>query len=251
MIIDRPHAADISALRQLWQQAFGDTDAFLDGFFQTGFSPNRCRCIKQDGQLAAALYWFDCRWEGKKLAYLYAVATNEYFRGQGLCRALMEDTHRHLKMLGYAGAVLVPGNKGLFALYKKLGYTPFCRMQTITIAAGEQPADIHPVSEDTYNLLRQQMLPASSVIQEQQTLDFAATFCQFYRGETALMCLSREDNTLYFQEYLGDSNLLPGIVKALGGQKGVVCLPGGSPIAMYHSLTHDKEMPAYLGIPLN
>ena len=251
MIIDRPHAADISALRQLWQQAFGDTDAFLDGFFHTGYSPDRCRCIKQDGQLAAALYWFDCRWEGKKLAYLYAVATDEHFRGQGLCRALMEDTHHHLKMLGYAGAVLVPGNKGLFALYEKLGYTPFCPAQTTTVEAGSAPAEIQPIDANTYWLLRKRYLPADAIMQDMEALIFAATFCEFYTGENTLMCLSREDNTLYFQEYLGSSSLLPGIVKALGGQKGVVCLPGGSPIAMYHSLTHNNEMPAYLGIPLN
>lgn len=251
MIIDRPHMADIPALWQLWQQAFGDTDAFLEGFFRTGFSPVRCRCIKQGGQLAAALYWFDCGWQGKKIAYLYAVATEQAFQRKGLCRALMDDTHRHLKGLGYAGAALVPGNKGLFALYEKLGYAPFCPMQTCTIAPGDNPADIRPVSADTYRLLRQQMLPANSVAQEKEALDFAATFCEFYAGESMLMCLSREDDTLYFQEYLGDPALLGGIVKMLGTQKGIVYLPGGNPIAMYHSLTPNKELPAYFGIPLN
>lgn len=251
MIIDRPHSADISALGQLWQQGFGDTDVFLDGFFRTGFSPNRCRCIKQGGQLAAALYWFDCRWEGKKLAYLYAIATDEHFRGQGLCRALMEDTHRHLQSLGYTGAVLVPGNKGLFALYEKLEYTPFCPMQTATVEAGSTPVEIQSIDADTYWQLRKKQLPADAVIQDIEALVFAATFCEFYAGKNTLMCLSRENSILYFQEYLGDPSLLPGIVKALDGQKGVAYLPGGNPVAMYHSLTHNKEMPAYFGIPLN
>lgn len=251
MIIDSPRAADIPALRRLWVQAFGDTDAFLDGFFQTGFSPNRCRCIKQGGQLSAALYWFDCQWQGKKIAYLYAVATEQAFQGKGLCRALMEDTHRHLQALGYAGTVLVPGNKGLFALYEKLGYTAFCPMQTATVEAGSTPTAIQSVNVDVYWQLRKSYLPAESIIQDDKALVFAATFCEFYAGENMLMCLSRDDNTLYFQEYLGDPAHLGGIVKALDAQKGVVPLPGGSPVAMYHSFTPSKEMPAYFGIPLN
>lgn len=251
MIIDRPHSEDIPALRRLWQQAFGDSDAFLDGFFCTGFATERSRCVKLGGKLAAALYWFDCQWQEKKLAYLYAVATDEHFRGQGLCRGLMEDTHRHLQSLGCAGAVLVPGNKGLFALYEKLGYAPFCPMQTCTIAPGDNPADIRPVRVDDYKLLRRQMLPANSVVQEKEALDFAGTFCEFYTGESMLMCLSREDDTLYFQEYLGDPAHLGSIIKVLGAEKGIAPLPGGSPAAMYHSLTPNKEMPAYFGIPLN
>lgn len=251
MIINAPHTTDIPALGQLWQQAFGDTDAFLDSFFQTGFSPARSRCIKQNGQLAAALYWFDCQWEGKKLAYLYAVATEQAFQGKGLCRALTEDTHRHLNDLGYAGAVLVPGNKGLFSLYEKLGYTPFCPMQTVTVTAMDKPADLRPISADTYRLLREHLLPASSVAQEKEALAFAATFCEFYSGENMLMCLSREDDTLYFQEYLGNPKYLGNIIKTLRAKKGIVPLPGGSPVAMYHSLTPNKETPAYFGIALN
>ena len=81
MIIDYPAENAIPQLRGLWKEAFGDEDAFLDAFFATGFSPDRCRCVTVDGQLAAALYWFDCSWEEKPLAYLYAVATGKAYRG--------------------------------------------------------------------------------------------------------------------------------------------------------------------------
>ena len=113
MIIDKPTSKEIPALRQLWKQAFGDTDAFLDSFFAHGFAFDRCRCVRIDGVLVAALYWFDCRWQGKKVAYLYAVATDMAFRGKRLCRMLMEDTHSHLQEAGYAGAALVPGSREL------------------------------------------------------------------------------------------------------------------------------------------
>ena len=87
----------IPSLRDLWKAAFGDTDAFLDDFFSTAYAPHRCRCIVMDGQVAAALYWLDCACEGRKLAYIYAVATHPHHRGKGLCRTLMSETMEVLR----------------------------------------------------------------------------------------------------------------------------------------------------------
>ena len=144
MTIDYPSENAIPQLRSLWKEAFGDEDSFLDVFFGTGFSPDRCRCIPLNGEIAAALYWFDCSWEGGPLAYLYAVATCKQYRGQGLCRKLMANTHEHLKYLGYTGAVLVPGEPSLFDFYSNMGYTAFgsvedfsCRSDLLHAAPGE------------------------------------------------------------------------------------------------------------------
>ena len=53
MIINHPQPGDIVGLRLLWQEAFGDSDSFLDGFFRTGFHPERCRLILEKGEPAA------------------------------------------------------------------------------------------------------------------------------------------------------------------------------------------------------
>lgn len=252
MIIDRPTTKDIPALRRLWQQAFGDSDAFLDGFFATGFAPERCRCVYLEDNLAAALYWFDCHWQGKKAAYLYAVATEASLQGRGLCRALMEDTHRYLQSAGYAGAALVPGSRELFSLYDKLGYRGFCPMQTLTVAAGETPLPLQELKGDSFLKERRCRLPENALVQEGETIAFLSTFCRFYKAEDALLAISREDNTLHFQECLGDPELLGGIITALGGKQGIVRLSGGSEnTAMYLSFTSDPALPSYLGIPLN
>ena len=84
MIIDQPTAAQQRQLRALWQEAFGDSDEYLDIFFGTAFSPNRCRCVAIEGKVVAALYWLDCACRGRKLAYIYAVATAKTHRGQGI-----------------------------------------------------------------------------------------------------------------------------------------------------------------------
>ena len=122
MRIDYPEENRIPQLRQLWKEAFGDDDAFLDKFFSTAFAADRCRCGIVDDKLAAALYWFDCRWQNRKIAYIYAVAVAKSCRGQGLSRTLMDAAHSLLKTQDYAGCILVPADAGLFRLYEKLGF---------------------------------------------------------------------------------------------------------------------------------
>ena len=248
MNIKAPAAGDIPALRQLWKEAFGDSDAFLDGFFRIGFSFDRCRCT-EDG--SAALYWFDCTWQNKKLAYVYAVATSEACRGRGLCRALMEDTHRQLQAGGYAGAILVPGSEGLFRLYEKLGYVACCPRQTATVAAGKAAVTVTPISPAAYAALRKKQLPPDAVWQEDPTLPFLGTFAGFYIGHHFAFSGWVEDSILHFQEFIGDVEQAPGIIAAFGCKSGVLPVFGGAPYAMYRSLDGDNSLPTYFGIPLN
>lgn len=242
---------NINGLRALWKQAFGDTDDFLDDFFCVVFSEERYNTIEKDGNTAAMLYWFDCTWAGKKVAYIYAVATEKTYRNRGLCRALMEDTHEKLQSLGYAGAVLVPGTQELFGLYEKFGYVPFCNRLTVTVDAGAERADFAVLSTKEYNARRLSLLPAGSIAQDRLALDFLATFCGLYGGDDYLFCGGLEEDTFYFQEFLGSPGRVPNILKALGAEKGVLRIPGDTPFAMYRSLDGTTELPAYFDIPLN
>ena len=56
---------------------------------------------------------------------------------------------------------------------------------------------------------------------------------------------------MYFQEFLGNRRELPGIIAALGAEKGVVSLPGrGKNTAMYLPLNNIPFLPGYLGLSL-
>ncbi len=251
MTIDRPTQTMIPALKSLWHQAFGDSQVFIDHFFSKGFSADRCRCVRVDDTVAAALYWFDCQWQKKKLAYLYAVATDKAFQKRGLCRALMTDTHRHLEKLGYSGCVLVPGSEDLFAFYEKLGYNTFCSVQQVCLTP-EAPVPIRQLDGREYARLRLAYLPENAVIQQGDTFAFLETFARFYQADTCIFCVSPDRDTANFQEFLGDAACLPGIIGALNAKKGIVRLPGTqTPFAMYHPLTNNPATPGYFSIPLD
>ncbi len=138
--------SDLPALRALWQQAFHDSDSFLDRFFHTAFSPPRSRLAAVDGVIAAALYWFPASCRGQSLAYLYAVATAPPFQGKGLCTGLMENTRALLDGHGMGGIVLVPGQPSLFSFYARMGYTPCCPQGRIQARAGGPALPLKPVS---------------------------------------------------------------------------------------------------------
>jgi predicted N-acetyltransferase YhbS len=244
MRADYPTPEQLPALRRLWVEAFEDDDAFLDGFYNTGFSSDRCRCICIDGQVAAALYWFDCRCRGAAMAYIYAVATAKAFRGQGLCRALMADTHRHLQNLGYAGCILVPGEPELFSMYETMGYTPFSGMDAITCEAGEG-VFLQEVSPEEYGRLRQTYLPRDGVLQD--GIAFLATYAALCAGNDFIAACIDCGSTLFAAELLGNTDAAPGIVAALGKAQGTFRVPGTGKFAMYHPLT-DTPAPGWFGL---
>ena len=242
---------DLPALRRLWSEAFGDPDSFVDGFFRTGFSFDRCRCLRENDTPVAVLYWFDCRWQDQKLAYIYAVATAKEFQGRGLCRRLMEDTHRHLRSLGYKGAILVPGSSELFRLYEKLGYTPCCPRQMKSIAASDPAAALTAISAEEYLRLRADLLPADAVWQDEAALRYLDTYAGFYRGDGFAFTGGMEDGTFYFQEFIGDMEQVSKVLPYFHCACGEVPIYTGAPYAMYRSLTGDKILPTYFGLPLN
>ncbi len=247
MTIEYPAAGQIPALKALWQQAFGDPESLIDGFFRHGFGENRCRCAMENGQLAGALYWFDCG----EFAYIYAVATAEPFRGRGVCTALMADAHRILKDAGHAGAILVPGSENLFRLYEKMGYRVCCSVREFTCQAAGA-TDMTRLDVREYARRRRDFLPAGGVLQEGAILDYLQTYAAFYGGADFLLAASVDGDTLICQELLGNAQAGPEILGALGLKQGRFRTPGqGRPFAMYRPLVENAPTPTYLGLALD
>lgn len=248
MKIDFPLPNQHAQLSGLWQEAFGDTEEFVDGFFCTAFSPSRCRCLTIEDQMAAALYWMDVRYEDRRFAYIYAVAVGEKFRGRGLCAALMADTHAHLALRGYSGAMLVPQDEGLRRMYEKMGYRTGTAVEEFSAAAGEKALPLQRIDREEYARLRRLMLPAGSALEDEESIAYLEMMAFFYRGENVLLAAHAENGKLWCPELLGDPSAAPGILKALKCREGRFRTPGGSiPFAMLLPFEADVKLPAYLG----
>lgn len=244
MIIEHPQNADIPALRQLWQRVFGDTDDFLDDFFLLAFSPERALVARENGEIRAALYWLHGTWKEKTVAYVYAVATKTEYRGQGLCRALMEKLHTLEKR-----TVLVPSDDGLRAFYGRLGYRDFGGMDETVCVSGGEAVSIEKLSAAAYMEKRKALLPAGSVLQEGDFLPMMEKLYAFYGGDGWLMAGQEEKGTFLASEFLGDAALLPGILKTLHCEKARVRSFGSTPFGMYRG--GENSLPSYFAFALD
>ena len=248
MRIDHPTSGEISGLRQLWKEAFGDAAGFLDAFFSTGFSPERCLYAGEGGTVAAALYWFHGSCDHKKIAYIYALATKESHRGRGIARALLERAAETLKDQGVSGMLLVPGGPTLFDMYRKLGFADTLRADTLAAEAAGPPIPVRQLSAEEYGYLRRAFLPEGSVVQEGENLAFLASYAELYAGDGWLLAGVLEDDRFTGMEFLGDRRVAPGILAALGAKSGTFRAPGEArPFAQYRSLD-GTPAPRYFGL---
>jgi predicted acetyltransferase len=123
-VITHPIPSMHQDIRALWKQAFGDNDAFLDHYFQTMYSDETMLvCVEDDEEIVAMLTMFpiDLLSGGKRICarYVYAVATDEQWRGLGISTSLMEDAVEQMRAGGTQAAILVPAHFSLFDFYER------------------------------------------------------------------------------------------------------------------------------------
>ena len=253
MIFESPSWSRIPALRALWKEAFGDTDEFLDGFFEYGFSPDRCRCIVKDGAVLSALYWFEGTVENQRFAYLYAVATAKAARGQGLFSALLQDVKGLLAAEGYDGILLHPADEGLARMYEKFGFSACASVDVRRIGAVEASpaAAIGEIGAESYMALRKKYLPHGAVLQEGDWLPFLNSQYRFFGGDF-LAAGQIYEGKFYAQEFLGNADCMAPLLCALGVEEGIFRTVGEStPFVWYLPLTERCTPPTYFAMALD
>lgn len=252
MTIDTPSSGQISQLWNLWRETFGDSGAFLEAFFDTAYSPERCLCVSENSTVAAAVYWFNCTCRGQKLAYIYALATSVKYRGRGVAHRLMDTVHHTLEQQGYEGVILVPVTQTLRGFYEGMGYRTCSRISEFVCGGAADEVQLRRVTPQEYALQRRELLSLlvpDAVIQENENLAFLATQAELYTGQNFLLAAHGDGDTLVGIELLGDAQMAPGIVQALGYTKGNFRTPGdGEDFAMYRPLGGSQlPAPSYFG----
>ena len=249
MRIGAPTKEHIPALKKLWQEAFGDSESAIDTFFEAAFCTDRCVLATDNGQVLGALYWLECEYRERPVAYLYAIATAKAHRGKGVCHSIMEYTNKRLRELGYIGAVLVPGSKELFSFYEAMGYSTFSTVSEPKLNASQRSIELRKINATEYAEIRRELLPKNSVIQEKENLRYIEKEAELYTGNGFLLACYREKSILYGMELLGDASLAGDILFTLGCKEGSFRTVGeGRPFAMYLPLDRGYPSPEYFGL---
>lgn len=236
---------DLPALRQLWQEAFSDSEDYLDLFFRTAYAPERSHVMEGAQGILGAAYWLDCSLGNHRFAYIYAVAIRRDFQNQGLGTALMEELHRCLTRQGYGAVLLVPGDEGLRGYYRRLGYETLSWQERFTAAAGK-PVPMTRLSAAEYAQARREYLAKNGVVQEGENLALLEEMAEFFQGDGFLAAVAPGEGECL--ELLGDKFFAPGITAAVGLERCKFRASGVShPYAMARSLGPELPKELYFG----
>lgn len=139
--------------KKLWQKIFGDSERYLDSFFDKVYRDENTLVYLENNSVVAALYMIPYKMliDGKEneIIYLYALATHSDYRGQKIMSKMIQKSIDISKTRNYALSVLIPAEPGLFEFYRKFGYEESFEQVIITksrseieeIAQGKQPVE--------------------------------------------------------------------------------------------------------------
>lgn len=108
---------DKKQIVSLWHRVFEDSEEDIL-FFLNHCKNYKCLGYFVDGSLVSMLFLVDCMYSSKSGKYMYAVCTDEEYRNQGLCGALIEESKKYMQSFLW----LIPAEDDLFDFYGKFGF---------------------------------------------------------------------------------------------------------------------------------
>lgn len=203
-------------MADLWDICFGGDRKELLRVFRKVHDKKHTLVMKRPGDptIAGQIFWQDCLFRGKKVAYLCSLGIDPDLRRQGLGTELMEYTLSHLKAQGYSAAVLEPQDDELFWFYHYFGFRLSGTHDAYFKKAGE-PVEMWEITPEEYHRLRPEYLPEEGlelplVFFREHSREFA-----YYQGED-FICTIEHGELYNCRELLGNRRAAGGIVANLG-----------------------------------
>ena len=109
-------------MRQIWHDVFGDEISEIDSFL---IRHNDATPLihKEEGDVVSMLFVVPLEMWGKRVAYIYAVATKPEYRGRGIASKLLREALQMVERSGdFDLAALIPSSTESKRLYLRLGF---------------------------------------------------------------------------------------------------------------------------------
>lgn len=218
---------DLPQLRALWREAFGDSEAYMDLYFNHRFEPNETYILREDGEIVSmmtAMRVFLWAAEENTLPgrYIYAVATKKRCQGKGYSHRLDRFMAEALRKEGCCFTCLVPAEDSLRRFYRTQGYRETFPhyVGMVQRSHTDLPTDLQPCPFSLFWAMRTQFLKRmapkkaalyhpepelSYVYQELHACDgLTVTFLENGIWRFAVLDLPEGQNTLVLRETDGD-----------------------------------------------
>ena len=137
--------------RALWMEVFGDSREDVDRFFIDVHRDENLLTHSEQGSVVAMLNIVELQTDYGPTAYLYAIATDEKWRGRGFASELIRQAIDVSRERGYKAVMLIPADEKLVEYYKRFGFgEPSCKLDFSNgydLGTGDREKDIAMVLE--------------------------------------------------------------------------------------------------------
>lgn len=244
--IRRAVPADLPALTQLWQTAFGDPPELIAAFYDR-FPPETAAWVVEDeGRATTAAHLLGGKLHTsdgavRPCTYVYAVSTAPERQGRGYASALMR---RFAANADAGGCILytLPAEPSLYGWYQTvMGTTQTARGERLHIKREPEMQclpDVEPVSAQEYAALRERVLHGSAHVElSAALLAFQADLSDLCGGAlvrvgSGCAAVERDAGRLLIKELLGTETApaAQALLAAFGAQEAQLCTqcPGGT-----------------------
>ena len=196
----------IPALKSLWIEAFGDSDAYVGFFLDHRFDDITTFVYLVNNLPVSMAFVFDeeLYYKGDYLkgGYIYGVATGGEHRGKGYSTKVLEHIHTI-----YPTTFLVPATESLFDFYEKKGYkTAFTisemQFSLHEIELSKTHYSLAPISPEDYKSLRDASFQSEGYIRwSLPSITYTLKENEYWKGKalkvTTPSSSSKEDLILY------------------------------------------------------
>lgn len=114
------------AVRDMWKRCFGDSDDYMDIYFQYKYRNENTLIYISDGKPVASLQMliYSFTFHGKEIPVVYhsGLCTLPEYRGRGYMKDLIVRSYQVALERGIPLIVLVPQDEGVMSYYHKFGF---------------------------------------------------------------------------------------------------------------------------------
>ncbi len=200
----------INQCKRLYIDAFHDDEEFTDLLFDL-FYDSSCKYLCEDGNVVSMLFAIDITVENFCGKYVYAVATDEKYRGKGYMRRLFDSISEEFEA-EYDFLCLRPMSESLFDFYGKLGFAKEFKKSTVYKNSADCLITLNSLTDITdIKRVRKSLLGENYVEYCDNFYKLLLSYCDILTDdiENPKLFAVKEKQSGKVKEVLGNYNRLP------------------------------------------
>lgn len=202
--IKKAEESQIPELKKIWIECFGDSEAYVDMFFEKRFKSTVCLTAVYQNKTIGAMYLLPVfAYEYGKIKngwYGYAVGVLKEYRKNGIYAAMHNKICKYLKA-NNEFYILCPANRKLYDFYRTLGFSDYAFLKDTTILPnGETSADLelNDITPAEYVILRNSYFNNNGLIFWNETaIEYAMEENKFCNGFAASLNICGKEYALF------------------------------------------------------